>query len=71
MTYFDELAQVLSRTDPAPLLDFVRGCEGTLWVAGNGGSADRAALGLRPVQSRGAARAGAGQQSGGADGLGE
>jgi D-sedoheptulose 7-phosphate isomerase len=39
MTYFDELSQVLSRTDPAPLLNFVRGCEGTLWLAGNGGSA--------------------------------
>lgn len=39
MTYFDELAQVLSRTDPTPLLDFVRGCQGTLWLAGNGGSA--------------------------------
>jgi D-sedoheptulose 7-phosphate isomerase len=42
MTYFDELYQVLQRTDPAPLLDFVRGCEGTLWVAGNGGSASNA-----------------------------
>lgn len=39
MSYFDELSQVLSRTDPAPLLDFVRQCQGTLWVAGNGGSA--------------------------------
>jgi len=39
MTYFDELHQTLSRVDPTPLLDFVRGCEGTLWLAGNGGSA--------------------------------
>lgn len=42
MSYFDELAQVLSRVNPAPLLDFVRGCEGTLWLAGNGGSASTA-----------------------------
>jgi D-sedoheptulose 7-phosphate isomerase len=42
VTYFEELSQVLSRVDPAPLLDFVRGCEGTLWVAGNGGSASNA-----------------------------
>jgi D-sedoheptulose 7-phosphate isomerase len=39
MSYFDELQQVLSRLDPAPLLPFVQGCEGTLWLAGNGGSA--------------------------------
>lgn len=39
MKYFDELASTLARLDPTPLLDFVRGCEGTLWVAGNGGSA--------------------------------
>lgn len=42
MNYFNELSQVLSRIDPAPLLAFVRGCEGTLWVAGNGGSASTA-----------------------------
>lgn len=42
MTYFDELQQVLSRIDPSPLLAFVRGCEGTLWLAGNGGSASTA-----------------------------
>jgi D-sedoheptulose 7-phosphate isomerase len=39
MSYFDELQQVLSRLQPAPLLDFVRSCQGTLWLAGNGGSA--------------------------------
>lgn len=39
MKYFDELSQVLQRLDPAPLLPFVRDCTGTLWLAGNGGSA--------------------------------
>lgn len=38
MNYFAELQQTLSQLDPSPLLDFVRGCEGTLWLAGNGGS---------------------------------
>lgn len=39
MSYFEELSQALSRVDPTPLLAFVKSCEGTLWVAGNGGSA--------------------------------
>lgn len=39
MTYFADLASVLAQLDPAPLLPFVQGCEGTLWLAGNGGSA--------------------------------
>lgn len=39
MSYFDELQQVLSRLDPSPLLPFVQDCQGTLWLAGNGGSA--------------------------------
>lgn len=38
MNYFEELQQVISRLDPAPLLDFVKACQGTLWIAGNGGS---------------------------------
>jgi D-sedoheptulose 7-phosphate isomerase len=42
VTYFDELAQALARIDPSPLLAFVRACEGTLWLAGNGGSASNA-----------------------------
>lgn len=39
MTYFTDLAATLTQIDPAPLLPFVRDCAGTLWVAGNGGSA--------------------------------
>jgi D-sedoheptulose 7-phosphate isomerase len=38
VNYFEELTQTLSRLDTAPLLAFVEGCQGTLWVAGNGGS---------------------------------
>lgn len=41
MTYFDELAAVLTRLDLAQLdalLAFVRECAGTLWICGNGGS---------------------------------
>jgi D-sedoheptulose 7-phosphate isomerase len=42
VNYIEELQQVLSRLDIAPLLGFVRGCQGTLWLAGNGGSASTA-----------------------------
>lgn len=42
MNYFNELAETIARLDPAPLLPFVRGCQGTLWIAGNGGSASTA-----------------------------
>jgi len=42
MNYFEELQQTLSRLDPAPLLAFVQACQGTLWLAGNGGSASTA-----------------------------
>jgi D-sedoheptulose 7-phosphate isomerase len=42
MKYFDELSQVLSRLDPSPALDLARDCQGTLWLAGNGGSASTA-----------------------------
>jgi len=42
VNYFHELQKTLSAIDPTPLLDFVRGCEGTLWLAGNGGSASTA-----------------------------
>lgn len=38
MNYFAELQATLAKLDPTPLLDFVRSCEGTLWIAGNGGS---------------------------------
>lgn len=39
MNYFHELQTTLGQLDPSPLLPFIRACEGTLWVAGNGGSA--------------------------------
>lgn len=39
MTYFTDLASTLARLNPAPLVSFARDCPGTLWVAGNGGSA--------------------------------
>lgn len=39
MNYTEELIQVLTRLDIAPLIAFVEGCQGTLWLAGNGGSA--------------------------------
>lgn len=39
MNYFAELQQTLAHLDPSPLLAFVQACEGTLWLAGNGGSA--------------------------------
>jgi D-sedoheptulose 7-phosphate isomerase len=32
----------LGQIDPSPLLDFITTCEGTLWLAGNGGSASTA-----------------------------
>lgn len=42
MNYFAELQSALAQLDPTPLLAFVRACEGTLWLAGNGGSASTA-----------------------------
>lgn len=42
MNYFHELQIALSKIDPSPLLDFVKECEGTLWLCGNGGSASTA-----------------------------
>lgn len=39
MNYFHELQKTLGQIDPSPLLDFVTVCQGTLWLAGNGGSA--------------------------------
>ena len=42
MNYFHELQIALSKIDPAPLVPFIRACEGTLWLAGNGGSASAA-----------------------------
>ena len=42
MNYFAELQQTLAKLDPTPLLPFVRACTGTLWLAGNGGSASTA-----------------------------
>lgn len=42
MNYFHELQKTLGSIDPSPLVPFVRGCEGTLWLAGNGGSASTA-----------------------------
>lgn len=42
MNYFHELQKTLGQIDPSPLLDFVTACEGTLWLAGNGGSASNA-----------------------------
>lgn len=42
MNYFTELQVTLGQIDPSPLLDFVTACEGTLWLAGNGGSASTA-----------------------------
>lgn len=42
MNYFRELQKTLGQIDPTPLLDFVKGCQGTLWLAGNGGSASTA-----------------------------
>lgn len=39
INYIHELQITLSKLDPSPLLDFVQACDGTLWLAGNGGSA--------------------------------
>jgi D-sedoheptulose 7-phosphate isomerase len=42
VNYFHELQIAISQIDPTPLLDFIKGCNGTLWLAGNGGSASTA-----------------------------
>jgi len=42
VNYIHELQIALSAIDPSPLVPFVRGCQGTLWIAGNGGSASTA-----------------------------
>lgn len=42
MNYFHELQKTLGQLDPSPLVPFVRACQGTLWLAGNGGSASTA-----------------------------
>jgi D-sedoheptulose 7-phosphate isomerase len=42
VNYFHELQMALGQIDPSPLLDFITTCEGTLWLAGNGGSASTA-----------------------------
>lgn len=39
MNYIHALQTTLSMIDPAPLVAFVSECQGTLWLAGNGGSA--------------------------------
>lgn len=39
MNYAQELAATIVQIDIAPLLAFVQACQGTLWLAGNGGSA--------------------------------
>lgn len=42
MNYRDELTRTIQQLDIAPLLAFVQACQGTLWLAGNGGSASTA-----------------------------
>jgi D-sedoheptulose 7-phosphate isomerase len=42
VNYIEELKVALARLDIAPLIAFVQACEGTLWLAGNGGSASTA-----------------------------
>jgi D-sedoheptulose 7-phosphate isomerase len=42
VNYLHELQITLSKIDPSSLVPFVRGCQGTLWLAGNGGSASTA-----------------------------
>ena len=42
MNYFHALQTALAGLDPSPLPPFIRACEGTLWLAGNGGSASTA-----------------------------
>lgn len=39
MSYFTDLSGTLARVNALPLLPFVQQCAGTLWLAGNGGSA--------------------------------
>jgi D-sedoheptulose 7-phosphate isomerase len=39
VNYIHELQKTLGQIDPSPLPAFVRACAGTLWIAGNGGSA--------------------------------
>ena len=39
MNYIHELQKTLGQIDPSPLPAFVTACKGTLWLAGNGGSA--------------------------------
>lgn len=43
MNYIHELQTTLAQLDPSPLIDFAQACDGTLWLAGNGGSASCAA----------------------------
>lgn len=45
MNYLEELSNVIDALDMTQLFaleSFVRGCQGTLWIAGNGGSASTA-----------------------------
>lgn len=42
VNYLHELQKTLAQVDPTPLLGFIRACEGTIWLAGNGGSASTA-----------------------------
>lgn len=42
MNYIHELQKTLGSIDPSPLIPFIRACQGTLWLAGNGGSASTA-----------------------------
>lgn len=42
MNYLHELQTTLGAIDPTPLIPFIRACHGTLWLAGNGGSASTA-----------------------------
>src|SRR4051812_46443018 len=42
VNYFHELQKTLGQIDPSPLVPFARACQGTLWLAGNGGSASTA-----------------------------
>ena len=42
MNYREELARTVQQLDITPLLDFIKACQGTLWLCGNGGSASTA-----------------------------
>ena len=42
MNYIHELQKTLGQIDPTPLVAFIQQCAGTLWLAGNGGSASTA-----------------------------